>query len=84
LPQWMLLIFSKIIPKPDLTICLYGDPEVLASRKNELPVQEVERQVNDLILFSKNGGERILINTESTIVETRNHILNSIKNACEQ
>ena len=73
-----------MVPKPDLTICLYGDPEVLASRKNELPVSEVERQVNALVSFSEHGKNRILINTVSTIVETRNHILNSIKDACEQ
>ena len=84
LPQWVLRIFVNIVPKPDLTICLYGDPEVLAQRKNELPVQEVERQVNALVSFSENGGKRRLINTESTIVETRNHILNSIKDTCEQ
>jgi len=84
LPQWVLRIFVSIVPKPDLTICLYGDPEVLAQRKNELPVQEVERQVNALVSFSENGGKRRLINTESTIVETRNHILNSIKDTCEQ
>ena len=84
LPQWALRIFVNIVPKPDLTICLYGDPEVLAQRKNELPVQEVERQVNALVSFSEKGEERILISTESTIVETRNHILNSIKDACEQ
>ena len=84
LPRWVLRIFASIVPKPDLTICLHGDPEVLAQRKNELPVQEVERQVNALVSFSENGGERILISTESTIVETRNHILNSIKDACGQ
>ena len=84
LPQWVLRIFVSMVPKPDLTICLYGDPEVLASRKNELPVSEVERQVNALVSFSEHGKNRILINTVSTIVETRNHILNSIKDACEQ
>lgn len=82
LPQWVLRVFVSVIPKPDLIICLHGNPEVIAERKKELPVNEVERQVNALVAFSENGKNRVLISTESTIVETRNHVLNSIKNVC--
>jgi hypothetical protein len=70
------------VPKPDLTVCLYGNAEVIAARKNELSVDEVKRQVDALVSFAGNVKSRLLVNTESSVVETRNCILYSIKNAC--
>jgi thymidylate kinase len=82
LPQWILRLFVSIVPKPDLTVCLYGNAEVIAARKNELSVDEVKRQVDALVSFAGNVKSRLLVNTESSVVETRNCILYSIKNAC--
>lgn len=45
LPQWLLRLPLKIIPKPDLTIYLDNSPKELFKRKPELPVDELERQV---------------------------------------
>ncbi len=41
--------FSHLIPKPDITFLLVGDPGILYQRKKELPYQEVEQQVNRLL-----------------------------------
>ena len=82
LPHWILRAFVNIVPKPDLIICLYGDPEVLAGRKQELPADEIRRQVNDLVTFAENEERAVLVNTESTVTDSRNHILESIVNLC--
>lgn len=82
LPQWILRIFVRTIPAPHLIIGLYGDPEILANRKKELPVSEVRRQVKALKKLLTKTKNAVLVSTEVPITETRNRILNSIKNVC--
>ncbi|MGI8771307.1 MAG: hypothetical protein ACR2JE_07710 [Acidobacteriaceae bacterium] len=43
-PRWLLRLIGKIIPKPELTLLLNAPPEVLWSRKQEVPFEEVVRQ----------------------------------------
>lgn len=45
LPQWLLKLPLRFIPKPDLTIYLDNKPEELYQRKQELPLPELKRQV---------------------------------------
>jgi thymidylate kinase len=43
-PPWLLRLIWWFVPKPDLVILLDAPPEVLQSRKQEVPLQESERQ----------------------------------------
>lgn len=43
-PMWLARLVGKIIPKPDLFILLDAPPEVLQSRKQEVPFEETARQ----------------------------------------
>ncbi len=43
-PRWFLLFISKIIAKPDALIFLKNNPKVIYSRKQELYIEEIERQ----------------------------------------
>ena len=45
--------FKRIIPKPDITFLLMGDPEVLFERKQELSIEEIKRQADRLKLAEK-------------------------------
>ena len=45
LPVWFLRGLMVFVPKPDLTILLGCDPEVIVERKAELPIDEVDRQL---------------------------------------
>lgn len=83
LPTWVLRIFTLLAPRPDLIICLHGDPEVLAARKKELPLSEVRRQVEALIAFSKKEKKAVSVSTELAISDTRDLILQAIKSACK-
>ncbi len=47
LPKWVLKLPLRFIPKPDLTIYLDNEPEELYKRKQELPIEELERQVKE-------------------------------------
>ncbi|HZU09931.1 MAG TPA: dTMP kinase [Pseudacidobacterium sp.] len=43
-PRWLLRWIAVMLPKPDLVILLNASPEVLWSRKQEVPFEEVCRQ----------------------------------------
>lgn len=43
-PAWLLQIVARIAPHPDLVILLDASPDVLWTRKREVPLEEVVRQ----------------------------------------
>ena len=43
-PMWLARLVGRFVPQPHLVILLDAPPEVLRSRKQELPVEEVTRQ----------------------------------------
>jgi len=70
--------FASLVPKPDLIFCLYGDPEVIAARKGELPVEETKRQINALREFAECEPRAVLISTDTGIDETRDQVLQTL------
>ena len=48
-PAWLPRALSHILPKPDLVLVLNAAPEVLWSRKQEVPYQEVVRQQEEYL-----------------------------------
>lgn len=69
LPNWILKIGECFIPKPDLILCLGGDPEKIYNRKPETSLQEVTRQTNVLKQFCTNHKNAVWIDT-CTDIET--------------
>ncbi len=67
--------FAELVPEPDVIICLYGSPEVIASRKCELSVEETRRQVDALRAFAVRRQSAVMISTECTIEDTRDQVL---------
>ena len=51
LPNWIIKSYLAFIPKPDLVLCLGGDPEKIYERKPETTLEEVVRQVSELKSF---------------------------------
>ena len=45
-PRWILSFFDKIIAQPDLIVFLENSPKVICSRKQEISIKEIERQIN--------------------------------------
>ena len=45
LPQWLMRIMMKVVPKPDIVVYLHNTPENLYARKQELSIEELTRQV---------------------------------------
>lgn len=67
LPQWILRLFSLLVPRPDLVLCLGGRPEAIHRRKTELPLAEVERQVTWLRRFCDRALRAVWIDTAEPV-----------------
>lgn len=78
LQGWVTELFARCAPRPDLIICLHADPEVIAARKQELPLEETRRQVEALRAFAKTQPNAVLISTEGSIAEVRERVLGAL------
>lgn len=78
LPSKLIRWFTRLAPKPDLIFCLYGTPEVLAARKQELPLNEVARQVEALRTFASREPRSVLVLTEGAVEDTCNLVLSKL------
>jgi thymidylate kinase len=67
--------FTRLAPKPDLVVCLHAPPEVIANRKQELPIDEIRRQVEALQAFARGEPRALLVSTEGSIEEVRERVL---------
>lgn len=63
LPNWVVGFGELFLPKPDLILCLGGDPEKIYARKPETSLEEVTRQTNALMDFSKKRKNAVWIDT---------------------
>jgi len=52
-PEWLIKIFIKVIPTPDIVFFLEGDPKILYERKKEIDVDEIKAQIHKSIEIEK-------------------------------
>ena len=72
-PRWLLKIIYLLIPKPDILIFLKSSPDSIYSRKRELPLHEIERQLKICEGIVKNKANGFIIINE-TIEDSVNQI----------
>ncbi len=82
LPKRLLHLAAKLAPKPDLIFCLDGEAEEIQRRKQELPLEEVERQLAFIRNFAANHPDAVLISTRGTVEETRYQVLDVLRQYC--
>jgi|GEM_PF-3086037 len=63
LSNWVVRIGELFLPKPDLILCLGGDPKKIFARKPETSLEEVTRQTNALKDFCKKRKNAVWIDT---------------------
>jgi thymidylate kinase len=57
-PSWLTKLLWRVVPKPDLVVLLHAPADVLLARKQELPREEIERQLaayEELVLRQRGG-----------------------------
>lgn len=79
LPRSVMKRLAQFAPTPDLILCLHAQPEVIAARKKELPLEEIRRQVDELMEFAKNEPRAVLVSTEGTEDEVRERVLTTLR-----
>ena len=77
-PSGMAHFFSLFIPKPDLILCLGGDPEKIYARKPETSLEEVRRQVGELRKFCEGNKRCVWIDTTVNVDDSADTALSSI------
>lgn len=79
LPHWILRVGEFCIPKPDLILCLGGEPEKIYARKPETSIEEVTRQTEELKRFAAKRKNAVWIDTtqpiENSICDAKDAIL---------
>lgn len=70
LPGWFVKICETIVPKPDLVICLGGNPNTIYRRKPETSFEEVKRQVCELKSFCGSRKNTVWVDTTCDINQT--------------
>jgi len=78
LPKWIIRFGQLLIPEPDIILCLGAVASIIHQRKPELPLQEVERQVNELKKFSEKHKKAVWIDTGKSIEKSTNDALEAI------
>lgn len=84
LPEKVIRSMIRWAPRPNLIFCLYGNPEVVADRKRELSLSEVQRQTNVLQEFADKDDRAILICTDHPVEVTRDLVLNKLWEFCSR
>lgn len=75
-PAWLPRALSHVLPKPDLVLVLNAAPEVLWSRKQEVPYHEVVRQQQEYL--------RVAAGLDSVVViDAARPLSQVVQNACD-
>jgi thymidylate kinase len=78
-PPRIVLAVGRLVPKPDLVLVLDAPGEVLASRKQELPAHELERQRRAWLDLTIPGAEKVVLDAtkplEQVVADAREAIV---------
>jgi thymidylate kinase len=78
LPVWLINAFVWLLPRPDLSICLYAPIDEVLKRKQELPREELERQTAFLRAYADRHSDAVLVSTDSSVDRVRDKVLSTI------
>lgn len=61
LPEWVRLLFTKIVKKPKLSFVLNTDADTIIKRKQELTLLEIERQLAEFQSMANRWNSRFVV-----------------------
>lgn len=71
-------LFQFFVPEPDITFLLTGDAEPIYERKKEVPLEEVQRQIEALQTYKKCFANPISINVVQPIKKVVNDVAGAV------
>lgn len=78
LPRRVIHLFSLVVPKPDVMLCVGAEPSVIHGRKPELPRSEVQRQLSEWQAFCRRTPGAVWIDTGGSIDDSADRALEVI------
>jgi thymidylate kinase len=81
-PPWLLRIAAKTVPSPDLTVLLKGDPQVIFTRKPELSIATISKQIREYEKELPLWDNSVIISTESSAIDIATQISDLILHQC--
>ena len=78
LPSWIVRLFEVFVPKPDIILCLGGDPAKIYARKPETSLEEVTRQTTVLKHFCDHRKNAFWIDTTQAPEQSINDAMKAI------
>jgi thymidylate kinase len=73
-PVWMAGVASRMMPQPDLVICLDTDPEVLLSRKQEVSRETLEKSRSAYLHLAAGNGRIRVVDASKPLPEVVDEI----------
>lgn len=87
-PRWLVRAIGRLIPEPDLFVILDAPASVIQSRKQEVSLEETNRQRQAYLQFAAGRQNAIVLNTdtplESTVAEGTEAILGYMQQRLQQ
>jgi thymidylate kinase len=71
-------LWARLLPKPDLCICLHAPPGSILGRKAELPAGEIERQLRAIRELATREPRAMLVSTEGPPEVVRDRVLSAM------
>lgn len=78
LPKWIIKIGDFFVPKPDIILCLGGNPDMIYKRKPETSLEEVRNQTTILKKFSETRNNAVWIDTSVDLNTSVNMTMKAI------
>lgn len=69
-PMWLAKWIGRIIPKPDMWLLLDSPPEIMYSRKKEVPYEETQRQRKAYLAFIDSQSNAYVVDSSTSIEKT--------------
>ena len=77
-PRWLPKLLSHLIPRPEIVFLLNAPPEVLWSRKQEVPYEEVVRQQREFLELARKIPGAVVIDAARPLPEVRRQVRKAI------
>lgn len=77
-PRWLPRLLAHFLPKPDMVVLLNAAPEVLWSRKQEVPYDEVTRQQRAYLELARKLSGTVIIDAARSKAEVAADVRKSI------
>ncbi|WP_052667078.1 hypothetical protein [Nitriliruptor alkaliphilus] len=72
-------LLGRLLPRPDVTLVLGGDPAVIAARKAELPVEETRRQLDAWHELPSSVLRAVTVDTDRPLNEVRGAVTTAVR-----